>query len=89
MWTTVSQFNPRSNKMAIRVKPFKLSTSGLTPPAPGIILAGSPDGRGTTLGGTVGVLLGENVVVAGTWSGFVSVRVSVAGSLTLVTIRDV
>lgn len=64
--TTVSQFNPRSNKMAMRVKPFKSSTSGLTPPAPGIILAGSPDGRGATLGATLGVPTVENDVAVGT-----------------------
>jgi hypothetical protein len=75
--------------MAIRVKPFRSSTSGLTPPAPGIILAGSPDGRGATLGATLGVPAVENEVAVGTWSGSVSDRLSDTDSLMLEKIRDV
>lgn len=85
--TTVSQFNPRSNKIAIREKPFKLSTLGLTPPEPGTILAGSPDGRGTSLGATVGVPVVGDWVFVGTWSGSVSVRILVGVSLMLEKIR--
>jgi hypothetical protein len=75
--------------MAIRVNPFKSSASGLTPPAPGIILAGSPDGRGATLGATVGVPVVENDVAVGTWSGSVRDRLLEADSLMLEKIRDV
>lgn len=89
MCATVSQFNPLSNKIAIRVKPSRLSTSGLTPPAPGIILAGSPDGRGATLGATLGVPAVENDVVVGTWSGSVSDRLPDVDSLILEKIKDV
>ena len=75
--------------MAIRVKPFKSSTSGLTPPAPGIIRAGIPGGRGAILGARLGVPAVENDVAVGTWSGSVSDRLSETDSLMLEKIRDV
>ena len=75
--------------MAIRVKPFKLSTSGLTLPAPGTILAGSPDGRETTSGATLGVPVVVSVVDVGTWSGSVSDTLSDADWLMLEKIREV
>ena len=75
--------------MAIRVKPFKSSTAGLTPPAPGSIRAGIPDGRTATLGATLGVPVVEDDVAVGTWSGSVSDRLSEVDSLMLEKIRDV
>lgn len=85
--TTVIQFNPWSNKMAIRVKPLK-SSLGLTPPLPGSIRAGIPDGRAITLGATLGVPEGESEVVVGSWSGFVSNGPSVVDVLKLEKIKD-
>jgi len=61
----------------------------LTPPAPGIIRAGIPDGRGATLGATLGVPPVENDVDVGTWSGSVSDRLSDVDSTMLEKINDV
>ena len=70
------------------VSPLKSSTSGLTPPEPGTIRAGSPDGRVTTLGATLGVPVVENDVAVGTWSGSVNDRLWEVDPLTLEKIKD-
>lgn len=72
----------------MRVKPFRLSTSGSTPPEPGTIRAGIPDGRETTLGVAAGVPVVENDVDVGTWSGSVSDILSSADPLELEKIKD-
>ena len=61
----------------------------MTPPAPGIIRAGIPDGRATTLGAALGVPAVENDVAVGTWSGSVSDRLSDVESPVLEKIKDV
>lgn len=71
----------------MRVKPLRSSADGSAPPKPGIIRAGIPDGRETTLGAAVGVPVVEEVSV-GTWSGSVSDILSNALTLKLEKIKE-
>jgi len=83
--TTPTQGNPRSNEIAIKVKPSKPSPSRLAPPGR-TIRAGSPDGKGASLGATFGVPAVEDVDVGR--SGSVGLA-SGADSLKLEKLRDI